>query len=93
MLPAALVLSLHHVPWPHVAPCAAVAVLGMHLLSAIVFGMIYFAVMCATRHHGGAHLNPAITLASCLAGVTPALQALTLIISQVILRSSCVTAV
>lgn len=64
------------------ARCAAVSVLSMHLLNAIVFGMTYFAVMCATRHHGGAHLNPAITLASFFAGVTPLLQAITLIISQ-----------
>lgn len=61
-----------------------VSVLSMHLLSAIVFGLIYFAVMCATRHHGGAHLNPAITLASCLAGVTPFLQGLLLMVSQIL---------
>lgn len=61
-----------------------VSVLSMHLLNAIVFGMTYFAVMCATRHHGGAHLNPAITVASFFAGVTPLLQAVTLIISQII---------
>eukprot|EP00892_Ulva_mutabilis_P009225 jgi/Ulvmu1/6675/UM030_0006.1 len=61
-----------------------VSVLSLYLLNAVVFGMIYFAVTCATRHHGGAHLNPAITVASFLAGVTPLLQAVLLIVAQIV---------
>jgi glycerol uptake facilitator-like aquaporin len=54
----------------------------MFAINALVFGLTYFAVMCATRHHGGAHLNPAITIACMLSGVTGALQAAVFIIVQ-----------
>lgn len=53
------------------------------LVNAVIFGVIYFSVMCATRHHGGAHLNPAITIASSLSGITGALQAVVFIVVQV----------
>lgn len=59
-----------------------------YLFNAIIFGFTYFVVMCATRHHGGAHLNPVLTIASMLAGVCGAVQAIVFIIVQVPLLSS-----
>lgn len=59
---------------------------------AVVFGLAYFAVMCATRHHGGAHLNPAITIASMFAGVTGFLQAIAFVVAQVRSQTQQLTA-
>jgi hypothetical protein len=61
--------------------CAEVYRHFMFLVNALVFGLTAFAVLCATPHYG-AHLNPAVTVASMLAGITGALQAAVFIIVQ-----------
>lgn len=54
------------------------------IVNATIFGLTYFVVMCAIRHHGAAHLNPAITIASMMAGLTGAIQAFVFITAQVL---------
>ena len=71
--------------------CAAVQRHYTFLVNALIFGLTYFMVTCATRHHNGAHLNPVITIASMLAGVCGAVQALVFIVVQVWLTFSCLS--
>jgi glycerol uptake facilitator-like aquaporin len=56
-----------------------------YITMAVVFGLIYFVVTAAARHHGGAHLNPAITIAHLAAGLISAIQAIIFIVVQVFL--------